>query len=71
MSARGVVLLQRLLLDSGGPLYDVDQEDELADLSGRGPRRTRTTLMVELLGIVIAVACFLAAFGLFILLDRV
>jgi hypothetical protein len=31
VSARGVVLLQRLLLDSGGPLYDVDQEDELAE----------------------------------------
>jgi len=27
--------------------------------------------MVELLGIVIAIACFLAAFGLIILLDRV
>jgi len=27
--------------------------------------------MVELLGIVIAVACFIAAFGLIVLLDRV
>jgi len=27
--------------------------------------------MVEVLGIVIAVACFLAAFGLIVLLDRV
>jgi hypothetical protein len=29
VAAQGVVLLQRLLLDSGGPLYDVDREDDL------------------------------------------
>jgi hypothetical protein len=34
-------------------------------------RRPGATLMVELLGIVIAVACFLAAFGLIVLLNRV
>jgi len=29
VAAQGVVMLQRLLLDSGGPLYDVDREDDL------------------------------------------
>ena len=29
VAAQGVLMLERLLLDSGGPLYDVDREDDL------------------------------------------
>ena len=40
--------------------------------TSNGARRlTGAALMVELLGIVIAVLCFVAAFGLIVLLDRV
>jgi hypothetical protein len=44
-------------------------------VAGRHPPRTARSgapgLMVEVLGIVVAAACFLAAFGLIVFLDRV
>ena len=70
VTARGVVLVEGLLVDVSGPLYDRERRGS-SRFSRRGPRRAGATLMVELLGIVIAVVCFLAAFGLIVLLDRV
>jgi hypothetical protein len=69
VAARGVVLLERVLTDGSGPLYDRDRQDEFDP--GPDPRRAGAALMVEILGIVIAVACFAAALGLIVLLDRV
>ena len=71
VAARGVLLVERLLTDGFSPLYERESADDLPPYPRHRARRARATLMVELLGITIAVACFLAVFGLLVLLDRV
>ncbi len=70
VAPRGVLLLEQLLDDAWGPLHDRDRADELR----RRPRRSSQgarALMVELLGIVIALACFAFSFALIYFLSRV
>ena len=71
VAARGVLLVDRLLVDGFSPLYDREQVGRAAGLPRHGARRTGATLMVELLGIVIAVLCFVGAFALIVLFERV
>ena len=65
-----MLLLEQLLDDPWGPLYDRDRADELRDVPGRSGRGAGA-LMVELLGIVIALACFAFSFALIYFLSRV
>ena len=64
-------MVRQLLADGDSPLYDTRCADELPERLDPPARAGAAPLMVELLGIVIAILCFAGAFALVYLLDRV